>query len=114
METFASGSTCCGFTGERVDSQRDLGVENPWLGNQNRYVIGNSVPPMALLGIVFLALLLLGFSTCIVGVAIWLIAFWLPPTVMISLLATTNDTMYGEDLAQQRCLRFLSRRHQLS
>ena len=30
---------------------------------------------MALFGIVFLALLVLGLSTCIVGLAIWLIAF---------------------------------------
>ena len=58
---------------------------------------------MALLGIAFLALLVLGLATCIVGLATWIIGFALP-IGMIASLATTNDTMQGEDVAQRRCL----------
>lgn len=68
---------------------------------------------MALLGIVFLALLVLGLSTCIIGLAAWIITFALP-IGMMALLATTNDTMEGEDVAQRRCLDFIARHHRRS
>ncbi|HEY5743154.1 MAG TPA: hypothetical protein VIS99_11490 [Terrimicrobiaceae bacterium] len=69
---------------------------------------------MALFGFAFLALLVLGFATCIVGLAIWTMSFALPIGMMAASLATTNDTMKGEDVAQRRYLDFISRQRRRS
>jgi hypothetical protein len=69
---------------------------------------------MALLGFAFLALLVLGLAACIVGLATWIMGFALPIGMMASLLATINETMEMEDVAQRRCLDFIARQRRRS
>lgn len=71
------------------------------------------IPPMALLGTVFLALLILGLAACIVGLATCIVGLGLPIGIISSLLAIANETSTAEDVAQQRCLNFISRHNRL-
>jgi hypothetical protein len=69
---------------------------------------------MTLLGFAVLALLVLGLATCILGLVTWTISFALPIGIVASLLATTNDTMESEDVAQRRYLDFISKQRRRS